>query len=265
MSELAVPPKARLQVDEDLLKGIKWSSIVHLSCLVLFLIQSLVFPSKVKPYVPTLKVDLVGLPDVLKKDLTRPSQKQINQEISRVIKQAEETAKQVKATKKVKEIAQKDEMVVHPQPSAHKTVEKKNKRALERLKALAKIQDDGVAANPTKKTTLIKGNKISPGASLSGDAKEAAEANYLEVLRDRLQENWTLPPWVARQRLAAQVQIYIDAKGNLKGMKVLKQSGNTQFDEAVKRAVQESQPFPLPPKDLVSNLLADGILVGFPL
>jgi hypothetical protein len=33
----------------------------------------------------------------------------------------------------------------------------------------------------------------------------------------------------------------------------------------VKRALNESQPFPAPPAELASAVLTDGILVGFPL
>ena len=37
------------------------------------------------------------------------------------------------------------------------------------------------------------------------------------------------------------------------------------IDEAVKKTLTQSQPFPRPPEDLISSLLSNGILLGFPL
>jgi TolA protein len=265
MTESTLPDRPTMKTDEDLSLGLKWSFIGHGAILLLILVQTFVFPGKVSTYIPTLKVDLVGLPDILKKDLALPNQKQLNQEIQKVLKKAEQHTREVKPTKTVKELVQKDEMTLNHKATTEKTVEKKNKRALDRHKALSKIQEFSESETTPQKKVLIKGNKISPGASLSGEAREALEASYLDLLRDRLQENWTLPPWVARQNHAAQVQIYLDAQGHLHHLKFIKASGSAQFDEAVKRAVDASQPFPLPPKDLARSLLVDGILVGFPL
>jgi colicin import membrane protein len=282
-------------VESPLLKGIKWSLIGHFSLLAVVLFKGVFFPDQLISHVPTLKVDLVGLPDVLKKDVVTPKQQQLNQDISEALKKAEQDANRIKTTKPIplpkeeakqvaktepkakhKEIAKKDEMVVKPSHQAHADAKsqahpkssdhslgKKNKRALERLKALAKIQGFKEKAEPHH---LIKGNQISPGSSLSGEAKEALEGSYYDTLKDQFLENWTLPPWLARQKdLTAQVQIQIDAKGNLKGLKFIKPSGNSQFDEAVQKVIHQSEPFPAPPEELRSYLLTVGILMGFPL
>src|ERR1035437_4339097 len=52
-------------------KGLRWSLICHLSLVVAIVVKSLIFPSDVKPFIPSLRVDLVGLPDNLKKELER--------------------------------------------------------------------------------------------------------------------------------------------------------------------------------------------------
>jgi len=167
-----------------------------------------------------------------------------------------------------KEIAKPDEMVIKPTLKSaqhqHKLVENKNKQALQRLKALAKIQ--GFREEPTKAHQIpIKGNKLSPGTSLSDDAKEGAEAHYLDALRDRLRENWNIPIWLDRQKLNATVEIRIGLSGTLQGLKFVKPSGNAQFDDAVKKTIQLSQPLPDPPQELKTSLVTNGILMGFPL
>jgi TonB family protein len=231
--------------------GTRWSVIGH-SLLLLFLIfQGALFSEKVTPYIPTLKVDLVGLPDSLKKDLTHTAH-------------TARTKKDLPALLKQLEV---DETATHPATS-HPThsMQRKNLRALERMKALAKIQSmDDREGVPPKAATPLKGNKLSPGSSIEGEAKEALLTSYYDTLRDHLKNNWSLPPWVARQSLSAQVLLRLEANGRIIQYSFQKTSGNPKFDEAVKRAIEDSQPFPSPPQEIVNSLVSDGIRVGFPL
>ncbi len=255
-----------LDQDADYSAGLRISLGLHGLLIALILIKSIIFPGKPLMYVPTLRVDVVGLPDVLKKDMKNvtPSSKAIND----ALKKADQELKKVKPIQAEKEKAppaDPKEMVLHPKANNDAAIEKKMKESLNRMKALAKIEAE-TSDTPSEKTpAVIKGNKISKGTSLSGEAREAAEASYYDSLRDRLQDNWALPVWIARQNYSAQVQIFIDAHGALHGMKFVKTSGNAQFDDAVKRSVQQSAPFPAPPDALASQVLANGVLVGFPL
>jgi TonB family protein len=137
--------------------------------------------------------------------------------------------------------------------------EKRLKSALDRIKSLSKIQEEAPSSLP------MKGNKLSKGTSLSGDAVEAAEASYFDLVRDRLQAYWELPVWLQRQKLTAEVQIFIDSRGKLRNFRFTRSSGNEKFDEEVRKALTQSQPFPIPPEAIVSSVLVDGISVGFPL
>ena len=246
--------------------GLRWSLFGHALVFISALTKAFVFPGSASPYVPILKVDLVELPDVLKKDLAMTSQNHLTQEISKILKQAEQDATRLKF--KTPQITEKDEMAIHPKALSEKSIQNKNKRAMDRIKALIKIQDpssENLTHKKDIKLLLNKGNKLSPGTSLSADAKEADHANYLDTLRDRLRQNWFLPVWIDKQGLNAQVLIRIDATGILREFKLVKSSGNAQFDKAVKQAVQQSQPFPLPTSELKTDILSDGVLVGFPL
>lgn len=267
MSTTAAPESSEIPSSPDLSFGLKWSLGLHIALIMVVLTKSLLFPGQPIPYIPTLKVDLVGLPDVLKKDLKQPSHSQFNQEIEKVLKQAERDANRIKTppAKPAPEIAKKDEMVVKPKAASpdhgktgDKGVEKRNKRALDRLKALSRIEE-------ATEERPIKGNQVSPGSSLSGQAKESAVASYYDLIIDRLHANFTIPPWISRQNFTAQVEMMIDAQGNVLKMRFVKPSGNTQFDDAVKRAIYATQPFPPPPKEVASTLVSNGILLGFPL
>lgn len=250
--------------DHDLSVGLRRSLYFHVGLALLVLFKSLVFPGKPLHYTPTLRVDIVGLPDVLKKDLAhiRPAQQQ--QALSEKLKKATEAAENIKpiAPEPNERVLNPKKTPIAPTHSLNSSenpsgVSKKNQSALARIKALEKLGDG--------ENVLIRGNAISKGTSLSGDAKESSEEDYLDLLRNQLQQNWSLPVWLARQKLSAQVQIFLDHQGRLRNFRITKTSGNPQFDEAVKRSIQESQPFPPPPANVASALLGHGVLIGFPL
>ncbi|MEK7691109.1 MAG: energy transducer TonB, partial [Bdellovibrionota bacterium] len=140
---------------------------------------------------------------------------------------------------------------------------KKLQNALDRIKSLEKIKDQ---ANEEKKMAPpILGNEISRGTSLSDDAVTSMQASYFDQVRDHLQNNWELPVWLARQNLSAQVMVTLDGRGMIRSVRFVKPSGNPQFDETVRRTLRASQPLPIPPSEVKTSVLLDGILIGFPL
>lgn len=259
--------------------GLKWSGLAHALLFMLVVFQNLLFPSTPILYVPTLRVDLVGLPDVLKKDLKTPTQmkaeNQTKQDITKILKEAEQAAHKIKERESRKEpelkspdhsmtIASKAKL---EKEGSKKTVENKNKNALARIKALAKVQPTEEPSRSASPSTLkiIKGNRLSPGTSLSGEAKEGLAAEYFDLLKEHLLDNFTLPPWLSRQNFSAQVVLFIDSRGQIRRYNFVKLSGNPQFDDVIKKTLQESQPLPLPPQSFQASLITNGILVGFPL
>lgn len=234
------------------------------------LLSSLVLPGSPVRIQPTLRVDLVGLPDLTKSEMQAitppPPAAEEKKEIQPKPPQPVEE-KRASAKKPVEEPARPDEMVLKRKQEAEeqKQREKNIKDSLARMKSLAKIQEFKDSANAPQSAPLIKGNKISKGTSLSGDARESDNSTYYDQLRDHLASQWSLPVWLSRQNLSAQVQIRVTSSGRLGGYKLTKSSGNAQFDEAVIRALQDSQPYPRPPSDLARELEVRGVLVGFPL
>ncbi|OFZ83371.1 MAG: hypothetical protein A2583_16135 [Bdellovibrionales bacterium RIFOXYD1_FULL_53_11] len=251
---IELPPPPPKHPSERLFKrGLRISLVAHAAVMLIVVLKSIILPGKPVFFAPTLRVDIVGLPDVLKKDLGK---------ITRAAGTTQETAATA-GKRKAKETADPDELVFKASKDREKDAkkrEKKLKNALARIKALDKIADEKPKAG-----YMVKGNRLSGGTSLSGEARESMRASYYDTVRDQLQDNWALPVWVARQQFSAQVQINIDSRGKVRSYKFLKLSGNVQFDDAVKRAISESQPFPAPPQELLESLLFDGILVGFPL
>jgi colicin import membrane protein len=254
--------------------AITWSLVAHGAIALFVVVKSLVFPGNPILVAPALRVDVVGLPDILKKDLSQVS-KSLPQEALK--EQLEDAAKQAQAVKPVevpKEApAAKDEMVLNPKKLDKKAEkiedakrEKKLESALARIRALERLKDkEETEREEANDAVVIKGNQVSKGTSLSGDARESAEAGYYDLVRERLIEFWSLPPWLSRQKLAAQVLITVDGAGNILSVKFVKTSGNPQFDEAIRATLRDSQPLPKPPAKIASTVSSEGIVVGFPL
>jgi TolA protein len=258
-----------------------------LGFLALVVLKSLVFPSNPIPYVPSLRVDLVALPDVLKKDRQDLDQSPPPENLTESLREAEASAvrtaeKDAKTSDAPDDAAEAGQKTAQPpgaialatkaDPAKERAQRsKKLKNALQRIRSLEKIaaqkdpQNDSPKAAESRSATVIKGNRLSPGTSLSGDARETSEASYFDRVRSRLQANWALPVWLARRGLSAKAQIRLDRRGRLLALAFTQVSGDPRFDEAVKNAILQSQPFPFPPEELSTALASDGILVGFPL
>lgn len=251
--------------EDELGRAFWWSIFVHGAIALFIVLKSLVFPSEPIMLAPSLRVDIVGLPDILKKDLAQVSKK---------IPDIEKVApKPVAPVAPVEAQAKPDEMVLKPtkieKKTAQKTEElkdttrdKKLQSALARIRALEKLK---AKDDDSDRPVVIKGNQISAGSSLSGDARESNQSGYYDLVREALMEFWALPAWLGRQKLAAQVVIRIDPAGTILSSKFLKTSGNPQFDEAILATIRDAQPLPRPPKDLLNSLADNGITVGFPL
>lgn len=262
---------AKTQTDTGISRGLRWSVILHAGLFISFLIKSLIFPSTIQPYLPSLRVDLVGLPDLLKKDMDRLKTLPLPKS-----GEPEEAIEEQKSKSKPSAQApvEEDDLVLNPKkakPKGKKDTEKEEaadrksraQKALARIKALARVND--AEENTAEESAVLKGNQVSKGAALSGEAKESAEQSYYDKVLVKLQANWAIPIWVSRQNLQAQVQVFVDYRGRVKLLQFIKPSGNAQFDQAVKRAVSASEPFPVPPVELRGSLLNRGILLGFPL
>lgn len=222
-------------------RAFKRSVVAHILVLALLLFGSLITERPRERIVPTLRVDLVALPDQ-KKD--EPVPLPVPEEAS--APQAQEE-KQTETPQKIKP---KDAEVSISKKQ--KSTAKSMKSALERLRALEKLQ-------------ALKGNMISKGATTSGEAKERDQATYFDGVLQKLRENWELPSWLQTKGLSAQVVLYLNSKGNILRVVFKRSSGNDVYDEEVRRAVQRSAPFALPPEDVVDSLASDGVLLGFPL
>jgi len=227
---------------DPLARAIKISLFIHLGFLVLLYLKSIIVPSALntKEYIPSLRVDLVALPDQKTTEQVTPSMPA--------------------AVEEVKAPPQKEKVILKTEEKGDYSLNKKKKK--ERLKnALARIK----SLEKIKEGEQIKGNKVMRGSSSKGTASESVETTYFDVVLDKIRSEWELPQWLKEKNLSAKVLIQIDRRGMITHTNFIKSSGNEQFDAAVKRTLQAAVPFPAPPLSILANVSQDGIVFGFPI
>jgi len=235
-------------------KFILYSAALHVLVFAYLTLKSLLFPSSAQEYISALRVDLVALPDQKINETVRPKSEAVPNPVKPEVKEARPL---------IEPDADSGDFAVQKKKKAEhlkkeKEAQKKLKQAIERIKALERIK-------AMTEGDEVKGNQISKGTSLTSEAKTSLEASYSDVVLERVRSNWELPKWLKEQGLSANVVIFIDPRGQLKGFQFTKPSGNAQFDSEVKRTLQTSAPFSIPPEGISSDLAHDGIPLAFPL
>ncbi len=264
--------------DELFWRGFKASASAHAVLAICAVVLGLALPHNQIKFLPSIRVDLVSLPDVKKADLGKVQPN----DVSDLSKQLENASK---LTKKMAEKAKKtpipttpppeavpEEMVKHdkdkpkPKPESKseskaesKEAARKKERlnALDRIKALAEIEKDDMPAKPR---VVAKGNKLSNGDSTTGGPAIDTNA-FISKMQGKLRDNWNLPVWLSKQSLDAKVVIFLDRAGYVSNTIMAKSSGNKQFDDFCLKTIRMAQPFGEPPGDILN----DGLTLGFPL
>jgi colicin import membrane protein len=110
--------------------------------------------------------------------------------------------------------------------------------------ALAKLKEDLVA----------KDSKTNSGAANLGVGSIRAK-NYGDLLNAAVKRNLYLPKTFEydQAQLVTQLNVIINAKGELVDVKMLRSSGNGAYDQAVFAALQNSVPLPSPPTEIAGQ------------
>ena len=234
-------------------RSLRLSVALHAAFFLFLIAKEALLPSTPKEYLPSLRVDLVALPDQKRNELPAP-----------LPTPATVTPPEVLAPRNAVEIpivSEKGDLSIGKKKSKskkEKEAQKRLKQALDRIRAIERIK---MLAGGDE----VKGNAISKGSALTGEARQALETTYFDVVLERVRTYWELPKWLQGQNRSAKVMIYLDGQGQLKTFQFVQTSGSESFDSEIKRTLQSAAPFPVPPAALASDISKQGILLGFPL
>lgn len=253
----------------DFSKSFLFSILAHLGLIFLLTVRAVVWPEKIDPYQSAIRVDMVALPDKLSNLPPPPPPSKDNTEKSKELPKIENKQILTKEDKSVKQ----PEVVLKPKKESsdkkRDALNNKTSDAIEKLKkkmAIEKIKEemmDQERQKITNRITQYKGNAISPGTDLKGVEKLQHE-NYLSQLDQHVKNFWILPEWLAKGNYKAQVKIYLDEKGLLINVELIKSSGNPNYDDIVVETVKKAVPYPVPPEKFKQIVEISGMVLGFP-
>ncbi len=252
----------RIPTEDDYKSGLVTSVGFHIALILIFTVKTVFFSGEAINYETAIRVDLVALPDKVTSTEPPPLKPETN-------------LPEAKSPPKPEPLPAKAE----PKPPVTPMVpvmdsKQKQKAALNKLKAMEALENlknedqkesKSASAAPTKKTGEIKykGNILSPGTEITGLNKLQHE-EYIALLDRHIKENWTLPEWLAKKNLKAQIRVRLDEKGRIISKQLVKSSGNPAYDDIVKATIEKSEPFPVPPEKFSAVVSVSGILIGFP-
>jgi TonB family protein len=244
------------------------SLVVHISAVLLYSLKLSYFPDESLLYESAIRVDLVALPDKLS-SVPPPPIEAAKEEVKEPPQEAKaipEPAAKPKEVKPEPVLPKEPTVVLEKQKDKKKTsiesaIDKLKKDvAIERVKGMLNKEKTEEKKTPS---VVYKGNILSPGTELSG-VNKMDHQDYHALLDRHVKAYWSLPEWVAKTNLKAQVRIYLNENGLLVDAKIAKSSGQASYDESVMESVKKASPYPAPPTKFRDIVEVDGILLGFP-
>lgn len=263
--------EANLKTQDSFFSSIGVSIAFHLAVVAIFLVKTISFPTEPLIYESAIRVDIVDLPDKIDTtqpigDLPEPAKKEEEKLPEKIEEPIKEAAKPQATVEKpapvVKTEKSKDKDAVNLDKIKNKQAEALKK--LKAMSALEEIEQQVAEENkPKGQKPKYKGTVLSAGTSLTGVNQLQHEA-YLGNIDQHVKKNWSLPQWLANKNYKAQALIKLDERGNVIENKIVKSSGNPDYDDEVLTAIQRSSPFPPPPEKFLDIVAVNGILLGFP-
>ncbi|NIX15822.1 MAG: TonB family protein [Candidatus Dadabacteria bacterium] len=159
--------------------------------------------------------------------------------------------------------------VVKKTPSA----EQKRKKIMEQMLAKAEKKErqqtrSDVLENLKKSNTKQVAKAGPDGYDITGapsGSNSASAGLFVERVRQEIASNWNMPPNIPTDgSLESKVLFKIDASGEVFGIRIIKSSGNSAFDEFCKRALRKASPLDIPPPpEIQREAEIEGVEVTF--
>lgn len=231
----------------------------HLAIALLVFFQAVLIPHEPIEIQRAIRVDVVGLPEKMTEQELKPAAEPPKAETKPVELPKKETAPPPKPAAPVVSTPSKNKAADLAKSQREALSQLKTAQALEKLK---NMKETG-KSDSKKEGTLIKGNTVAAGNSLTG-LERIEYDRYFDDLKIKVRDNWSVPQWLAEAQLKAQVQVIIDERGYVVKKVIRRSSGNEVFDSSVLEAIDRSSPLTPPPKRLQGLMATSGIVFNFP-
>jgi len=84
--------------------------------------------------------------------------------------------------------------------------------------------------------------------SATGRTVAPEVARWVSRVKRRVRGAWVLAPGFHTQTLQTDVEVFLGRDGEVKGVEILRRSGNPWYDQSVERALYRASPLPPPPE-----------------
>jgi TonB family protein len=142
-----------------------------------------------------------------------------------------------------------------PKPAVAPPEPKPKEEPLDYADALDALRDElgeeaGDAPDPEVVASVRPTARPGPpgGGGGGGDPLDPEVAAWMRRVKIHVSKAWVLPPGFKRQVIQAQIEVTLDATGNVLEVDVSQGSGNPFYDESVVRAIEKASPLPPPPE-----------------
>jgi colicin import membrane protein len=235
------------------------SVLLHAAILAFIILKFDFFKKDPEPYEPHyVTATLVDL-----KPKAKPAPQQVKEQVLdgkkdpelKQVKQQQEQERQEAESKAQEQKVQEQKEKVEAQVQEEKLKQEKAKKAAEeKAKAEKKKLDEEqkLQAEAEKKKKLEKQRKEEMKAldaalqkeeqMISNTVDDVSSKSYEEMIRDRVQQNWSRPP-STRNGMTAVLEIRMLPTGQVVGVAIKKSSGDAPFDRAAEQAVKRVDRF----------------------
>lgn len=194
------------------------------------------------------------------KPLPKPAAVSLAPLKERLLKEARERAEQASQNRKLADSVDRLRLDLKKQ-RAEEQSRAANKAAREAIAALYRTNQPRPSpaqgsSTPKPRTAEASGaGQTAPPADLSGPNQKAALAAYVTRLIAHIKPHWVLPEHLdwENKNLSTTIVIRIKRDGAVTATWFEKNSGNTRFDQQVKKVVNNSLPLPPLPPELGKN------------
>ena len=252
-----------------------------------FFTFDLLFPKKNIQIKNSIRVDTIGLSELRRKIESSTQSK--GSRLKQVKKQTRKQTKPLKTKKKSmqKKVMKKKVKSVSPKKDkGGKTASKKKgdikkeqnqamdkinaltrneleqNQAIDKIEAMESIEQikRELEPSPYAGEAISKGNAQEKG----GMVTDFQVLQYFTSLRAHINIYWSLPQELADKNFRAEIYAIIDSNGRVLMGKIIKSSGNEDFDARVLETIERAAPMPKPSTEEVEKLLSKGVVFKFP-
>ncbi len=226
-------------------KFLIFSLAIHLGFFIISVAKVTFLPKKTITIEPTMRVDIVALPDKIDKIAPAPKKAE-----EKTIKKLAKIPKKKPAKKPKKKLAKKPKEKLADKPKEEKS----------EPEATSKETAPEETSEPVP---VIKGNVLSKGTQLEGLVKLDFD-DYFDLIASTVNSNWSTPEWLSEEQLRATAIIKLNPDGSIASRAIKESSGNDVFDNSILKAFDTIGRLPEPPERIKSLINAYGISFGFP-